>query len=86
MLPATARKKLKIPHHLAIVSAGLCLLTALIVDLQPPTVDAETSLAGKNSVLDGVQTPAAKDENKSTKMALQLPRLFPWAPHRPTGQ
>lgn len=77
MLPTTTRKTLRIPHHVAIVCAGLCMAMAFYVDIQHASVDlADTGQTQERS------TVQAKAPQKRVAPHL-LPRLLPWTPTKP---
>ncbi len=86
MLPATTRKQLRVPHHIAIVCAGLSLASAFLIDITQ-TQQSQTSTVVTESVthLKSEEQASPKPSNPSA-LRFDLPRLFPWAPHKPKSE
>lgn len=89
MLPATTRKKLRIPHHLAILAAGISMMLAFYVDLHQETDQASTALTqapAEHSNAPETITRAEGHHRKAIsppRIRFDLPRLVPWAEPRP---
>jgi len=82
MLPATTRKQLRIPHHVAMLCAGICLATAFYVDIQHQQVVTKATVEKPTAT-----SSTQKIEARPTKPTrFDLPRLFPWAPNKPTSE
>ncbi|HEY7907169.1 MAG TPA: hypothetical protein VIC53_09670 [Wenzhouxiangella sp.] len=94
MLPATTRKSLRIPHHLAILAAGVSLAIAFYVDLYQVDSDPSISLTQVQAQTDQ-STPvdsAANTEQQTSqtrgasRIRFDLPRLLPWAKPQPRSE
>ncbi len=77
MLPTTTRKQLRVPHHVAIACAAVCLALAFLADIQirselGPTAESASALK--------VETP----QKRSVKHA--FPRLLPWKAPAPRSE
>lgn len=86
MLPATTRKQLRIPHHVAILCAGLSLACAFFLDLTHTETTPHPSSVQQTLMDVTSQEMPAEQPSKTHRATFSLPRLFPWAPHRPKSE
>lgn len=86
MLPATTRKQLRIPHHVAILCAGLSLACAFLIDLTQSDLIEDTGAVQQTLMEVKAQEPSSEQSSKTHGASLSLPRLFPWAPYRPKSE
>ena len=92
MLPATTRKKLRIPHHLAILAAGVSMALAFYVDLHQGGDEASTLLS--NIQAEQSHTPEALTDSEQasakavspSRIRFDLPRLLPWGKPKPRSE
>ena len=77
MLPTTTRKRLRVPHHVALVCAAVCLALAFFADIQ---VKSEIGQSAPSASVLKVDTP----QKQSVKHA--LPRLLPWKAPAPRSE
>lgn len=86
MLPTTARKQLRIPHHVAILCAGLSLACAFFIDLTQSDRMEDTGAIHQTLIEVKAKEPSPEQTSKTQRGSLSLPRLFPWAPYRPKSE
>ncbi len=97
MLPATTRKSLRIPHHFAILAAGVSLALAFWADLYDGHTEHAISLtqvsSESNQTAQTAQTatsPAVEqaptEATARTRVRFDLPRLLPWAKPQPRSE
>ncbi len=80
MLPTTTRKHLRIPHHVAIVCAAICLGLAFYVEAQRThwsDQDNHATAQGKERAAFQVEAPQKREARHT------LPRLLPWTTPKP---
>lgn len=92
MLPATTRKKLRIPHHLAILAAGVSMALAFYVDLHQRGDEASALLSESQAeeshapeTITHAEEPSGKAVSPS-RIRFDLPRLLPWAEPKPRSE
>lgn len=94
MLPLTTRRSLRVPHHLAILAAGVFLALAFYCDLYQADNDHSVALTKVQTQTDQ-STPidsAANAERRSSetkgssRIHFDLPRLLPWAKPQPRSE
>lgn len=94
MLPATTRKSLRIPHHLAILAAGVSLAIAFYVDFYQGDSDHSISLTQVQTQTDhstAIDSATNAEQRSSetrgaSRIRFDLPRLLPWAKPQPRSE
>lgn len=94
MLPTTTRKRLRVPHHLAILAAGVSLALAFYVDLYQADNDHSVALTqvqtqtDQSATLDSATNtePKASQTQGASRIRFDLPRLLPWAKPQPRSE
>ena len=92
MLPATTRKKLRIPHHLAILAAGVSMALAFYVDLHQGSDEAPVLLGNVQTEQSQTADALTQTEQQSaeavspSRIRFDLPRLLPWAKPEPRSE
>lgn len=99
MLPATTRRSLRVPHHLAILAAGVSLALAFYCDLYQADNDYAVALTKARTQTDqstpvqsapvdsAVNAERRSSETKGTsRIHFDLPRLLPWAKPQPRSE
>jgi len=92
MLPATTRKKLRIPHHLAILAAAVSMALAFYVDLHQGSDEAPVLLSNSQTEQSHAPDATTHAEEGGAKVAspprirFDLPRLLPWGKPAPRSE